>query len=145
MKKNNTSLRNKLLSSKFDFVKNLKWFFLASCIVIVAGIFTIIFAGFNLGMDFTGGTVINIQLGESIETDKGYNDALSKINKVMQTNNLKLSSSQKEGEGADLSIVIKYQFASCSGTYTFGTFGYIIVISNTYKTFNIKFFINSFS
>ena len=109
MKKNNTSLRNKLVNSKFDFVKNLKWFFLASCIVIIAGIFTIIFAGFNLGMDFTGGTAINIQLGESIETDKGYNDALDKINNVMQENNLKLSSSQKEGEGAELSIIIKYQ------------------------------------
>lgn len=109
MKKNNTSLRNKLLDSKFDFVKNLKWFFLASCIIIIAGIFTIIFAGFNLGMDFTGGTAINIQLGESIETDKGYNDALNKINNVMQENNLKLSSSQKEGEGAELSIIIKYQ------------------------------------
>ena len=109
MKTNNTSLRNRILDNKFDFVKNLKWFFVASCVVILAGIFTIIFAGFNLGIDFTGGTVLNIQLGESIQSESGYDSALAKIEEVLADNNLKVSSAQKEGEGAELSIVIKYQ------------------------------------
>ena len=48
--------------SRFDVVTHRNWYFAASLIVIVPGIITILFAGFNLGIDFTGGDSINVQL-----------------------------------------------------------------------------------
>ncbi len=107
--KNKPSFNEKITNSKFDFVKNLKWFFAASCALIVAGIFVIIFAGFNLGIDFTGGTVLQIELGDTISTTEGYNNSLNTIKNILSDNKLKLSTSQKGGEAESQYISIKYQ------------------------------------
>ncbi len=48
--------------SRFDVVSHRNWYFAASLIVIVPGIITILVAGFNLGIDFTGGDTISVQL-----------------------------------------------------------------------------------
>ncbi len=48
--------------SRFDVVTHRNWYFAASLIVIVPGIITILVAGFNLGIDFTGGDSISVQL-----------------------------------------------------------------------------------
>jgi SecD/SecF fusion protein len=47
---------------RFDIVKNRNWFFLGSLGVIIPGILAIIFWGFNLGIDFRGGNVVNVGL-----------------------------------------------------------------------------------
>ena len=47
---------------RFDIVKNRNWFFLGSLAVIIPGILAIIFWGFNLGIDFRGGNVIDVGL-----------------------------------------------------------------------------------
>jgi SecD/SecF fusion protein len=51
---------------RFDIVKNRNWFFAGSLAVIIPGILAIIFWGFNLGIDFRGGNVINIGLAEKV-------------------------------------------------------------------------------
>ncbi|HUZ70672.1 MAG TPA: protein translocase subunit SecD [Candidatus Saccharimonadales bacterium] len=51
---------------RFDIVKNRNWFFLGSLAVIIPGILAIIFWGFNLGIDFRGGNVVNIGLTGSV-------------------------------------------------------------------------------
>lgn len=98
--------------TKFNFVKNFKWFITASAAVLLAGIFVVIFAGFNLGLDFTGGTVLQIEFGRigvNIDSSSAYNTNLDKIEDILKDNGLKVSSAQKEGSGADAGIVIKYQ------------------------------------
>ena len=50
---------------RFDIVKNRNWFFLGSLAVIIPGILAIIFWGFNLGIDFKGGNVIDVGLAKS--------------------------------------------------------------------------------
>ncbi|MHB8324696.1 MAG: protein translocase subunit SecD, partial [Candidatus Dormibacteria bacterium] len=47
---------------RFDVVSHRNWYFAASLIVIVPGLITILVAGFNLGIDFTGGDTITAQL-----------------------------------------------------------------------------------
>ncbi|HVD03788.1 MAG TPA: protein translocase subunit SecD [Candidatus Dormibacteraeota bacterium] len=47
---------------RFDVISHRNWYFAASLIVIVPGIITIMVAGFNLGIDFTGGDTISLQL-----------------------------------------------------------------------------------
>jgi SecD/SecF fusion protein len=44
----------------FDIVKNRNWYFLGSLAVIIPGILAIVFWGFNLGIDFKGGNVIDV-------------------------------------------------------------------------------------
>jgi SecD/SecF fusion protein len=47
---------------RFDVISHRNWYFAASLIVIVPGIFTILVAGFNLGVEFTGGDTVSLQL-----------------------------------------------------------------------------------
>jgi SecD/SecF fusion protein len=49
---------------RFDIVKNRNWFFLGSLGVIIPGILAILFWGFNLGIDFKGGNVIDVGLAK---------------------------------------------------------------------------------
>ena len=56
------SLDNKIENSKFDFCKNLKWFLIAPLLIILIGIVLLCTLGFNLGLDFTGGTNITIYI-----------------------------------------------------------------------------------
>lgn len=54
----------------FNFVKNLKIFVVISLVIIVAGMGTALIAGFNLGIDFTGGTLLQIDLGKTVPVDE---------------------------------------------------------------------------
>lgn len=66
-----------------DLVKHRYWFFLLSIIVIIPGIISLILWGLNLGVDFTGGTVWQIQFNKPVSTQSvnallrssGYSDA----------------------------------------------------------------------
>jgi SecD/SecF fusion protein len=49
---------------RFDIVKNRNWYFLGSLAVIIPGILAILFWGFNLGIDFKGGSIIDVGLAK---------------------------------------------------------------------------------
>jgi preprotein translocase subunit SecF len=51
---------------RFDIVKNRNWYFLGSLAVIIPGILAILFWGFNLGIDFKGGNVIDVGLSKAV-------------------------------------------------------------------------------
>ena len=53
-----------------DFIKFSKWPTLASVIIIVVGILFAVVKGFNFGVDFTGGTNINISSTQKIDFEK---------------------------------------------------------------------------
>lgn len=55
---------------KIDFVKYFKIFIAISLIIIVIGLSFAIFAGFNEGIDFTGGTLIQIDFGKKVPIDE---------------------------------------------------------------------------
>lgn len=50
---------------RFDIVKNRNWYFSGSLAVIIPGILAILFWGFNLGIDFKGGNVIDVGLAKA--------------------------------------------------------------------------------
>lgn len=100
---------DKFSKTKYDFAKNSKWYWIASCVIVLAGLIVMLCAGLNLGLDFTGGSVITVNLGNEISTDAGYNEALDKIEKVLNDNGVIISSAQKEGSGSKASIIVKYQ------------------------------------
>jgi SecD/SecF fusion protein len=51
---------------RFDIVKNRNWYFLGSLAVIIPGILAILFWGFNLGIDFKGGSVIDVGFAKNV-------------------------------------------------------------------------------
>ena len=50
----------------FNFVKNKKYFFIFTAVVLIAGIICIIIKGFNVDTDFAGGTNIQIRIGKTL-------------------------------------------------------------------------------
>ncbi len=50
-------------------MNNAKFFAAASIIIILAGLMMLLTVGFNFGIDFTGGTVLTIEVGEGFDLD----------------------------------------------------------------------------
>ncbi len=69
---------------KFDFVKKRRAGYIISAIIILVGLISIIFQGFNYGIDFAGGTLIQIKFNESVSTTEVRN-ALSEFNLSQST------------------------------------------------------------
>ena len=44
---------------KFSIVKHRKWWFTLSTLLVVASIVSIVMNGFNFGIDYTGGTLLD--------------------------------------------------------------------------------------
>ena len=120
------SFDEKIASSNFDYCKNLKWFLIAPAVIILIGIILFFTVGFNLGMDFTGGSIMTIYANDEskIEGVKSYNISNSEdfnsmqkiINEILNENNLYASVYQTttmtineldvyDGQG----IIVKYQ------------------------------------
>jgi len=69
---------------KFDFIKNRRIAYTISAVIILIGLISIIFQGFNLGIDFAGGTLIQIRFNESVSTIEVRN-VLSEFNLSQST------------------------------------------------------------
>ena len=54
----------------FHFIENRKKFFAISACVIIIGLGFALFRGFNYGIDFTGGTMMQIEMGEKVDIDE---------------------------------------------------------------------------
>lgn len=101
----------------FDVVGNYKiWFAVPAALVLIGIIVFIIFAviggsfgsGLNLGIDFTGGTILTVELGEDAIGDE-YQANADKIRKVIEDKELNVGYVQSSGEGSSAAIVVKYQ------------------------------------
>ena len=58
---------------KFDFIKNRKIVYIISVVIILVGLISIIFQGFNLGIDFAGGALLQIRFDKSVSTTEVRN------------------------------------------------------------------------
>lgn len=86
----------------FNFVKNKKYFFIFTAIVLIAGIIVIIIKGFNVDTDFAGGTNIQIRIGKTLEAADLDNIRLLCESATGET----VSSIQKSGANSD-EVIIK--------------------------------------
>ena len=68
----------------FNFVRNRRRAYIISAIVILIGLISILFQGFNLGIDFAGGTLIQIRFDKSVSTTE-VRDILSEFNLSQST------------------------------------------------------------
>ena len=51
---------------KFDIIGHSKWWFIFSLLIIIPGIYSMLTYGFNLGIDFTGGTIIDMKFEQPV-------------------------------------------------------------------------------
>lgn len=54
------------MNFNFDFVKHWKWYFLVSGVILALGLAVLPFFGLNLGVDFQGGTRLDIHVGQAV-------------------------------------------------------------------------------
>lgn len=64
------------IKTEFKFVKNRKIYYIISIVLIVAGLAAGLARGFNYGIDFTGGTMLQLEMGKTVETSE-VADAIS--------------------------------------------------------------------
>ncbi len=126
---------NKL--KNYDIVKNSKKFFIASGILILVGIIIISIWGFNTGIDFTGGTVLNVKVGSELEEGNNYETYVDDIEDILNDNGVELSLAQQEGEGASASILIRYQ--DVDGTSTSEMEAITEAIKTDIAAYNVSF------
>ena len=60
----------RLIKRDFDFIGHRKIFYSISVCVIVAGLVFGVVKGFNYGIDFTGGTMMQIDMGQTVSTEE---------------------------------------------------------------------------
>lgn len=122
-RKNKFSLDEKIVGSKFQFCKNLKWLLIAPILICIVGVVLLCTVGFNLGIDFTGGSNMTIFIdaegsytidNTKVSTNKSEQENL--INSVLKKYDLTISTMQDTtidvkdlGIDKGKAIIIKYQ------------------------------------
>jgi preprotein translocase subunit SecF len=92
------------------------WFALPLAIIVIALIMFTVYAiiggsfaaGLNLGIDFTGGTILTVELGDQAIGDN-YTTNAAAIKNIIEAKGMTVGYTQQSGSGADASIVLKYQ------------------------------------
>ena len=79
---------------KFDIAGRAKLWFIISLCVILPGIFSMVANGFNFGIDFTGGTIIDIKFNEPV--------SIADVRGSLKAYNLDGSTIQLAGENSDI-------------------------------------------
>lgn len=85
-----------------------KYFVMFSATIILVGAIMLLTCGFNLGLDFTGGNVLNIKSSQEITTAE-YNTIVVKSKQILSEQGLTLAQSQIVGESGQQSVSIQYQ------------------------------------
>ena len=93
----------------FDFNSKLKVCSIISGALILIGIIIISIFGFNLGIDFTGGTVLNVKVGSVLEEGNNYTVISNQISDIIEDNGFKVGYVQQEGIGAEAQVTVRFQ------------------------------------
>lgn len=102
------NLFKKITNSKFDFVRNFRYFVIAPLALILVGIVLFFAVGFNQGIDFTGGTIVDVYV-ENLTDQSVYEQTKAKIDSVLADNGLTASVYQTSEGSIGLSLTIRYQ------------------------------------
>lgn len=71
---------------KFDIIGKRYWWFLLSALVLIPGLISMTMQGFNLGIDFTGGTLLDLKFAKPV--------TVADVRDVLKTHNLENSTIQ---------------------------------------------------
>lgn len=110
VKKNRTSFDEKIHNLKFNVTKRRLIWLLIPVAIILVGIILVSTIGFNLGIDFTGGTVINVIPNEiDISVDENYNQVKNDIESVLNEYGLKSTQFQIVENDQGTAVSVRFQ------------------------------------
>ena len=93
-------LVDKIKNSNFNFVRKGRWFYIAPAVILVIGILVLAIWGFNLGLDFTGGTTVKINAdGEFTKTQ---------VQEKMDSFHVKYSIAKEQSTNGGNTFTIKF-------------------------------------
>ena len=104
------------MNKQFKIVENFKWLGLVSLVIILAGIIVMCTAGLNIGIDFTGGAKVEIELEGSYVSEKATQDAFETEFKTVIE---KYEGNHNEYEGGALSIADRMQISEHESGVTY--------------------------
>lgn len=93
-------LGEKLRNTKFNFVRNGRWFFIAPAVILLVGIIILAVLGFNLGLEFTGGTIV------SVSADGEHDKA--QITEKMNSYDIKYTITEEQNTSGGTNYSIKF-------------------------------------
>jgi len=108
MKSNKIAKKFKEKLENFSFTSKLKICSIISSVLIIAGILIVSIFGFNLGIDFVGGTVLNVKVGSVLEQGNNYNIVSSQLTNIVENNGFKVGYIQQEGVGEESTIIVRF-------------------------------------
>ena len=92
------------MKKQFDVIGKSKIWFIIPAILIIAGIIVTLVLGLNIGIDFEGGTIVNVTFSDDL-TDAEYTTELNKVVGIIENNGLKVAQKQKAyDEGTVISV-----------------------------------------
>ena len=100
----------KFRGENFSYVKKGKWYAIFPLVIILAGILVVSIWNFNLGLDFTGGTVIEVS-GFTSATQR--DDSRAEVKTLMKTKSVTYDLKNKNSEGK---IGFSLMFQDIKGT-----------------------------
>lgn len=89
------------MNMRFHIINRRKLWFLISALIILPGLFSIITQGFNLGIDFTGGTLIDVKFARPV-TVAEVRDALKTVN--LENSTIQLAATAQEHSSSNVLI-----------------------------------------
>lgn len=110
VKKNKTSFDEKIHSLKLDVTKRRLVWLLIPVAIILVGIILVSTIGFNLGIDFTGGTIINVVPNEiDISDSNNYQQVTNDIEAVLSEYGLKSTQFQIVENDQGQAVSVRFQ------------------------------------
>ncbi len=103
------NLKKKFENSKFDFVGKFKYMIIAPVAIMLVALIVLCCIGFNKGIEFTGGTMVNVFVGEELEQNQVFENSKQKIDQVLNQNGLKASIYQINTTDVGLCLSVRYQ------------------------------------
>lgn len=97
-----------LMKKDFNLVSNLKYYIIAPIAILIIGIIVLCFCGFNLGLDFTGGSVMSITFREEVSQVQ-YKEKENIIVSVLKDHGITKYTLQKQGDNSTPTVSVKFQ------------------------------------
>lgn len=105
MNKEKTSLNQKIINSKVSFTKNFLYYLIVPALILVIGIVLLFTVGFNLGLDYAGGTSFKIYTNNeaiisdansyNLDKNEEYDIVYNKVKTILDENGLSIASYSK--------------------------------------------------
>lgn len=86
---------------RFDVIKHHRWWFTLSSILVIASLVSIFVRGFNFGIDYTGGTIVEVMFDQPVQVAQVRED-LKQFN--LENAIIQLSGESNETSGKDVII-----------------------------------------